>query len=60
MFVLEFNLIRTIEDNVSVQQMKESAKAPHEGKLKLNEIELETCKIEKGIERENSKSSSTD
>ena len=50
---LELNLIRTIEDNESVKQIKESMKAMHEGKLELIEIELETCKIEKGIEREN-------
>ena len=50
--MLELNLIRTMEDNVSVKQMKESMKASHEGKLELNEIELETRKIEKSKERE--------
>ena len=51
MHMSELNLMWTIENNVSVRKMKESMKAPHEGKLELNEIELETCEIEKGIER---------
>ena len=54
-FTLELNLVRMTEDNVSMKQMKESMEASHEGTLELNVIELETFKIEKGIEQEKCK-----